>query len=297
MTLGQAYQTIGDFDRAAELLRWSVEAADREPGTPRYRRADPVPGAAGAELECARSLRRGPAPRGGGAPPRHAGRPRGRTHRCSFRCPLLARPPVSRPRGPGARHPGVRPGLTLCRASGSRSWLSPMAAGLGYAYALQGRLAEGRALLEEAIREDISTGALRTRSRRVAWLSEVCRLAGRGEEAWQHAYRALALARQLKERGNEAFALYQRGVVQAHAAPRCRASRSALPAGARPGRGAGDAPAPGPLPPRPGHAVCHHRPGGAGSTALSTASEMYRDMEMTFWLPETEAALAQIETR
>jgi hypothetical protein len=29
--------------------------------------------------------------------------------------------------------------------------------------------------------------------------------------------------------------------------------------------------------------------------ALSTAMEMYRAMEMTFWLPETEAALAQVD--
>ena len=30
-------------------------------------------------------------------------------------------------------------------------------------------------------------------------------------------------------------------------------------------------------------------------TALTTAVEMYRDMAMTFWLPETEAALAQVD--
>jgi tetratricopeptide (TPR) repeat protein len=30
---------------------------------------------------------------------------------------------------------------------------------------------------------------------------------------------------------------------------------------------------------------------------LSVAIEMYRDMEMTFWLPETEAALAAVEGR
>jgi hypothetical protein len=30
---------------------------------------------------------------------------------------------------------------------------------------------------------------------------------------------------------------------------------------------------------------------------LSTAIDMYRDMEMTFWLPETEAALAAVEGR
>jgi hypothetical protein len=30
---------------------------------------------------------------------------------------------------------------------------------------------------------------------------------------------------------------------------------------------------------------------------LATAGEMYRGMEMTFWLSETEAALAQVEGR
>jgi hypothetical protein len=30
-------------------------------------------------------------------------------------------------------------------------------------------------------------------------------------------------------------------------------------------------------------------------TKLSTAMEMYRSMAMTFWLPRTEAALAQVE--
>jgi Flp pilus assembly protein TadD len=32
-------------------------------------------------------------------------------------------------------------------------------------------------------------------------------------------------------------------------------------------------------------------------TALSTAVDMYRAMKMTFWLPQTEAALAQVEER
>jgi hypothetical protein len=32
-------------------------------------------------------------------------------------------------------------------------------------------------------------------------------------------------------------------------------------------------------------------------TALLTAIDMYRAMEMTFWLPQTEVALAQVEGR
>src|SRR5262249_51956622 len=106
----------------------------------------------------------------------------------------------------------LEPGLALCRTAGARNWLRVIAAGLGYTYALQGRLGEGRALLEEACREDISMGSWQNHALRVAWLSEVWRLAGRGEEAWQHARQALDLARQHKERANEAFALHQLGV-------------------------------------------------------------------------------------
>jgi hypothetical protein len=32
-------------------------------------------------------------------------------------------------------------------------------------------------------------------------------------------------------------------------------------------------------------------------TALSTAIDTYRAMDMTFWLPQTEAVLAQMEGR
>ena len=32
-------------------------------------------------------------------------------------------------------------------------------------------------------------------------------------------------------------------------------------------------------------------------TELSTAIELYRAMDMTFWLPQAEAALAQVEER
>jgi len=57
---------------------------------------------------------------------------------------------------------------------------------------------------------------------------------------------------------------------------------------------------------RPLQAHCHRGLGtlyamaGQGEQAgiaLSTAIEMYRGMEMTFWLPQTETALAQIEGR
>jgi class 3 adenylate cyclase/tetratricopeptide (TPR) repeat protein len=104
--LGQAYYYIGDFGRAAELLRQNVEAADRESGTPSTDVQILVPGMAGVDLERARSLRRGPAPRGGGAPPRHTGRPRDRIDHD----PQPPRQPVPRQRRPGTYHPGVGAG-------------------------------------------------------------------------------------------------------------------------------------------------------------------------------------------
>src|SRR5262249_30747217 len=90
---------------------------------------------------------------------------------------------------------------------------------LGSAYTLQGRLAEGRALLEEVSSVIIRTGALLGYAGSLTGLSEGCHLMGHSDEAWQHARQALDLARQQKERSNEARALHQLGVVHAHADP------------------------------------------------------------------------------
>jgi tetratricopeptide (TPR) repeat protein len=186
-------------------------------------------------------------------------------------------------------------GLALCRASGNRDWLPATAAGLGYACALQGRIAEGRALVEEGISESIRTGA-RQAPQRVAWLSEVCRLAGRSEDAWQHARQALDLARQLKERAHEAHALHQLGVVYAHADSPDVAQTEAHYQQAL---ALADA-----LGMRPLQAHCHLGLGtlyattGQGQqarTALATAIDLYRALAMTFWLPQAETALAQVE--
>jgi len=185
-------------------------------------------------------------------------------------------------------------GLALSRASGNRNMLPIIVAGLGYAYALQGRLAEGRELLEEAISESISTGA--RRAVHWVWLSEGCRLGGHAEDAWQHARQALDLARQQKDRGDEVLALHQLGVVYAHAAPLDVVQAEAYYQQAL---ALADE-----LGMRPLVAHCHCGLGtlytktGQQEQAraeLSTAIEMYRTMEMTFWLPQVEAVLAQAE--
>jgi tetratricopeptide (TPR) repeat protein len=227
-TLGQAYQAIGDFGQAAELLRRNVEATDRVSGTP----------STGLRIPSRAWLARTLGALGAFAEGRRHGEEalrlatlagRGQTPIIAHGCLgylYLAK---------GDLEHAIRvmeQGLALCRASGNRNWSRVIGAGLGYAYALQGRLVEGRALLEEAISEGIRTGALGHDSGRITWFSELCRLAGRGEEAWQHARQALDLAQQQKACGDEALALHQLGVVHAHSPPPM--SRGPQPTTSRP---------------------------------------------------------------
>jgi tetratricopeptide (TPR) repeat protein len=290
--LGLAYYAIGDFGRTVELLRQNVEAVDRESGTSstewwlrsRAWLAQTL-SVLGAFDEGRRhgeeALHLAPLVGQGDTPIV--------VHGCLGLLHLAQ----------GDLEHAIRvldQGLALCRASGNRNWLRWILAGLGSAFTLQGRLVEGCALLEEAISEDIRTGALHDHANRLALLSEVYRLAGRGEEAWQHARQALDLVQQLKERGNEAHALHQLGVVQAYAdfpdvAQAEAHYRQALALATELGM-------------RPLQAHCHRGLGTLYSQTgqmdqaraeLSAAIDMYRDMEMTFWLPETEAALAAVE--
>jgi class 3 adenylate cyclase/tetratricopeptide (TPR) repeat protein len=288
--LGQVYYATGDFGQAVELLRWSVEVADRECG-----RLSPD-----MRIESRAWLARALSPLGAFTEGRCHGEEalrlatpagRGQTPIVAHGCLGL----LSLAQGDLERAVWVlEQGLAFCRASGNQNWLPGIAAGLGYAAALQGRLAEGRTLLEEAMSENRRTGA-RPRPFFLAWFSEVCRLAGRGEEARQYARQAVDLARQHKEHGNEALALHQCGVVHAHVPP-----ADAAQAAAHYQQALALAEA---LGMRPLVAHCHHGLGRLygqtgrreqARTALTTAITLYRAMDMTFWLPEAEAALAQV---
>ena len=288
--LGLAYAALGDFGRAAELLRRNVETADRHAGTP----------STNVRLQSQALLARILGALGAFAEGRRHGEEALRLATLEGRgaAPIVVHGFLSQLYlAQGDLEYAIRvcdQGLALSRASGSRNLLAAMVGGLGYAYALQGCLAEGRALLEESISESISTGTRRPIL--WAWLSESCRRGGHGAEALQHARQALALARQQKDRGDEALALHQLGVVLAHADPPDVAQaegyyQQALALAEELGM-------------RPLQAHCHRGLGTLYATigqreqarvALSTAVEMYRGMEMPFWLPETEAALAQVQ--
>jgi tetratricopeptide (TPR) repeat protein len=190
----------------------------------------------------------------------------------------------------------------LERAMGLRQdWHIPLllpelAGALGLAYALDGRVAAGLALVEQGVEQEVAMGRLRHLALVVACLSEAYLLAGRLEDARQRAVQAVDLARQYQQRGNQAWALWLLGESTARqAAPEVEPAtghyRQALALAEELGM-------------RPLQAHCHRGLGALyaktgqrepARAELSTAIEMYQSMEMRFWLPQAEATLAQVD--
>jgi tetratricopeptide (TPR) repeat protein len=194
--------------------------------------------------------------------------------------------------------PMLERGLALCRARSVGDWLSQLTAGLGYAYALAGRLAEALPLLEQGVEQHAAMWSGRPHSLPATWWGETALLAGRPEEALRLAQRALELTRARKERGHEAYALRLLGEITAH-----RVSPDVNEAATHYQQALALAEA---LGMRPLQAHCHH---GLGTlyartgrlelarAELYAAMELYRAMDMTFWLPQTETALAQVDAQ
>jgi tetratricopeptide (TPR) repeat protein len=169
---------------------------------------------------------------------------------------------------------------------------------LGSAYAWSGCIAQALPLLEQAVEQGRVTGYMHNHAHRIVRLSEAYLLDNRPEEAKTYAVHAVELAGTQKERGAQAYALRLLGEIALHRHPldlnEAETSyQQALTLADELGM-------------RPLQAHCHRGFGmlyaatGQREQAraeLSIAMEMYRGMEMTFWLPETEAALAQVEGR
>jgi class 3 adenylate cyclase/tetratricopeptide (TPR) repeat protein len=186
-------------------------------------------------------------------------------------------------------------GVELCQVWQIQFYFPHVASPLGAAYALSGRVAEALPLLEQAVEQAVSTGFMPNVSRGLAALSEGYLLAGRPDKAMPLAQRGLDVARQHKERGNQAWALRLLGEIAMKRDPpeiqRAEDNyRQALALAEELGM-------------RPLQAHCRL---GLGTlytkmsrreearTELSVAIELYRAMDMTFWLPQAEVTLAQV---
>jgi tetratricopeptide (TPR) repeat protein len=194
--------------------------------------------------------------------------------------------------------PVLERAASICEDADLPFHFSLLAPTLGAAYVLGGRVDEAVRLLERVLEQTTSSGRRGGQARLLSALGEAHLRAGRLEEASTRAARALDLARTYQERGHEAYSLRLLGDIAAHGHPpeveEVEASyRQALALADELGM-------------RPLQAHCHY---GLGTlyaatgqreqtrTELSTAIEMYTSMAMTFWLPQTEAALAHVAAR
>jgi len=192
--------------------------------------------------------------------------------------------------------PRLEQAMGICQDADLTLFFPRMAAGLGAAYTLGGRVADAVPLLTQAIEQTIATETVGFQALCRLSLGEAQVLAGRMEEAQALAEHALAFAYEHQERGNQAYTLCLLGDIAIRRNPPAFPQtethyQQALALADELGM-------------RPLQAHCHR---GLGTlynqtgqaerarTELSTALDMYREMEMTFWLPETEAALAGVE--
>jgi tetratricopeptide (TPR) repeat protein len=185
--------------------------------------------------------------------------------------------------------------LDLCQEADFPAMFPGTAVVLGAAYTLAGRVADAVLLLTQAMEQTAALERVDLPVPCLLSLGEAHLLAGHPEKALALAKQALALTRAHQERSHEAYALRLLGEIAAHRAlpdvgEAAAHYRQALALAAE-------------LRMRPLVAHCHLGLGvlyqrlgkrEPARAALSTAIELLRVMEMTFWLPRAEAALAKV---
>jgi class 3 adenylate cyclase/tetratricopeptide (TPR) repeat protein len=164
---------------------------------------------------------------------------------------------------------------------------------LGYAYALAERPVEARGLLEKVLRDATTMSSMGVgRAMQLAWLGEAYLLEGRLDDARERAEQAVSLARHHQERGHEAWSLRLLGDIASRRDP-----SAVEPAEAYHREALALA---GELGMRPLVAHCHFHLGkllrnagqqGQAREHLASATTMYREMDMRFWLDQAEATV------
>ena len=217
------------------------------------------------------------------------------TLQCRGLRPGLA-PLLMEPRPQLQALPRVERAVSRCQEADISAHSPWMAATLGAAYTLAGRVVDAMPLLTQAMEQIIAMGIAGFQALCSLPLSEAQLLAGLLEEAHALAEHTLTHAHEHQERGHEAYALRFLGDIAAQREP---PERDQAEAHYRQALALADE-----LGMRPLAAHCHRGLGllycqsGRGEqarAALSAAIALYRAMDMTFWLPQAEAALAQVE--
>jgi class 3 adenylate cyclase/tetratricopeptide (TPR) repeat protein len=187
--------------------------------------------------------------------------------------------------------PVLERAFDICRARAIPIWLPVVRSMLGFAYALYGRLAQAA----EALDQTLAMPVVLDHSLSLASAGEAHLLVGQPEKATERAERALVLSRDRGEHGVEAYGLRLLGEIAARPDPPDVTTaeghyRQALALAIQLGM-------------RPLVAHCHLGLGKLyGRTGkrreaqehFTTATTMYREMDMRFWLEQAEAEPREI---
>jgi class 3 adenylate cyclase/tetratricopeptide (TPR) repeat protein len=166
---------------------------------------------------------------------------------------------------------------------------------LGYTYALSGRVLEAISLLEQAVEQIVSMNIVGGLSARIIWLSESYLWVGQIDKALELALNALDLSRDHKEHGRKAWVFRLLGEIHTHCAPPHIEEaedyyHQALVLAEE-------------LRMRPlvahvhfGLGSLYHKIGRSeqARAELFMSIELFRAMEMTFWLNRAERMLAEV---
>jgi hypothetical protein len=153
------------------------------------------------------------------------------------------------------------------------------------------RYEQGIGWLEGALRRDAANGDMALVAFNRAHLAQCYQGTGRAAEALTTAMEAIDLARRYQKLGQEAWAHFTlAGILALHDAPDLAGAQTALHESLRLARDQGMRPLEaqcllelGSLPSLPSEQRCEH---------LTTATRMFREMGMQYWLEKAEAVLA-----
>ena len=182
--------------------------------------------------------------------------------------------------------------LVLARERDVQNLIQAASACLGAAYTLAGRARDAVTCLEQAVESGRPTSRMELFG--LVWLGRAYLSAGRSDDALASARKTLALCREQTMRNLEAATLHLLGEIAAvlDPVPEAAAQHFHQAMGLAEGLGM-----------RPLVAHCHldlgklFRRSGALEQArenLTTATTMYREMDMRFWLEQATAELGQI---
>ncbi|MGH8070843.1 MAG: ATP-binding protein, partial [Candidatus Entotheonellia bacterium] len=293
--LGQAYHAVGDFQQALDVSRRVMALLTGELlYAPLGRVAPPALSSRGFVAWCLSEL-------GGFAEGNAVGEEAVRLSEAIDQPYVIAGTLLavgSLYRRQGVLHkalPTLERGLALCQRANIPRFFPMTASSLGTAYALAGRAAEALPLLDQALERIASGNRVFLHAPMLTELSQALLLVDRLDEASALAGRLLELSRTHTGRGYQAHACRLLGDVARYREPldveqAAAHYRQGLALGEEVGM-------------RPLQAHCHFGLGtlygkaGRAEEAraeLSTAIDLYRALEMTFWLPQAEAALAQV---